>query len=82
MAEKFNDYPFEEIAEAMQKHADKGAFCFQKWTCASCGSRQTMDEANVLYTHGLCEECKATTDIRERGCNYMLHINVGRKLAS
>lgn len=73
---KPQDYPFDEIAEAIRKHADKGAMCYQKWTCDHCGSRQTMDEANILYTHGICEECKQTTDITVRGCNYLLHIIV------
>lgn len=74
------DYPFEEIAEAVERHANKGNQCFQKFTCAKCGARQTMEEPNVLYTRGICEECGFTTNIAEKGCNYMLHISI--KIAS
>ena len=74
-----SDFPFETIVEAVGKHADKGEDCYQKFSCSKCGSRQTMDEPNVLYTHGKCEECGHITDITVTGCNYMLHINLNRK---
>jgi hypothetical protein len=31
-----------------------------------------MPDANKFYEQGVCEECKQTTDIRARGCNYMM----------
>lgn len=45
----------------------------QKFTCAKCGTRQTMIDANRFYTHGMCEECEHVTDISVSGCNYMIH---------
>ena len=46
---------------------------FQQFNCASCGTKQTMPDPNVLYTSGKCEECGAVTDIKRRGCNYAVH---------
>jgi len=44
----------------------------QQFSCARCGSKQTMDTPNVFYTGGRCEECGTETDIRADGCNYMV----------
>lgn len=76
-----NDYPFEEIVQAVDDHAAKGHLCFQKFTCEQCGNRMGMDEANVLYKLGTCDKCGHTTDIEKNGCNYMLMIGLGRKTA-
>jgi len=71
---KYKDYPFEEIAEACcDLIKNKKATFYQKFTCANCGSRQTIDEPNKLFTMGICEECKHMTDIVEQGCNYLVH---------
>lgn len=72
------DYPFAEIAEAVEKHAAKGAECYQKFTCASCGQRLTMEEPNVLYKTGTCDKCGHVTNIEEQGCNYLLALNISR----
>lgn len=45
---------------------------YQKWTCSNCGSRQTMEDKNVFYTQGRCEECLEVTEIAE--CGYALII--------
>lgn len=74
-----NNYPFDEIAKAVEDQANKGNYCFQKFTCANCGQRLTMEEPNVLYTTGTCDKCGHLTNIKEDGCNYMLHIPVNRK---
>lgn len=71
MAE-YNNYPFMQVLDEAQKQADLGAETFQKFTCASCGSRQGMDQANHWYTHGKCEECGEVTNIYKDGCNYLL----------
>lgn len=68
---KYNDHPFDEVCEVVEELAKKGVQCYQKFTCAKCGARQTMEEAIVFYTEGSCEECKHVTNIKERGCNYM-----------
>ncbi len=70
---RYNDYPFDQVAaDAEQLINEKGAVVFQKFTCASCGARQTMAEANKFFTSGKCEECGAVTDIKSRGCNFMM----------
>jgi len=69
------DFPFDEIAKAVEDHAKQGALCFQKWSCAHCKARQTMSLPNVLYRQGKCEECGKITQIDEQGCNYMLMLS-------
>lgn len=72
-----NDYPFYEVVKTVQKLIDKGnAEVYQKFTCANCGLRQTMDVPNTFYKTGKCEECKHITDIEKRGCNYMVHFQI------
>lgn len=67
-----NDYPFNEVAMAVDQLAAKGWDCYQKFTCRGCGRRLTMDEPNILYTTGKCEDCGYVTDIKAHGCNYLL----------
>jgi hypothetical protein len=68
----YNDYPIDECAEALAMHVAEGRAFFQKWTCEGCGERVTGNTPNKLFTHGHCEECGHVTDIKRRGCNYML----------
>jgi len=72
MSDTPKDYPFDTIVESCCQHLVKGRTFHQKFTCAKCGSRQTMEEANKLFTSGKCEECGYVTNIRERGCSYLL----------
>lgn len=69
---KHNDYPIEECATAMQPFLDAGCHFHQKFSCEKCGSRQTIAKADQWFATGACEECGHITDIRKRGCNYML----------
>lgn len=71
----YNNYPFNEIAKAVERLAGLGWDCFQKFSCAKCGQRLTMDEPNVLYKTGTCDKCGHVTNIENDGCNYLL---VGR----
>jgi PHP family Zn ribbon phosphoesterase len=48
---------------------------FQQFNCAACGTKQTMEEPNVLHTAGKCEECGAITNLRKYGCNYMVYFH-------
>jgi transcription elongation factor Elf1 len=66
------DHPFYETVDKATELIEKGAKVWQKFTCAKCGSRQTMDQENTFYTLGTCEECGFQTDIEKQGCNYML----------
>jgi hypothetical protein len=56
-----------------------GIEIFQQFNCAACGAKQTMPDPNVLYTAGKCEECGAITNLKERGCNYAVHLSRGGK---
>jgi transposase len=69
---KAKDFPFYEVVEAAKKFAEAGVQVHQKFTCAKCGTRQTIDTPNAFHTHGKCEECGHVTDIVASGCNYML----------
>ena len=66
------DYPFDEICSAVKKFLDKGITVHQKWTCDYCGARNTMEEPNKMFTSGACEDCGKVTNIKKRGCNYLL----------
>jgi hypothetical protein len=74
-----SDHPFYEVAAAVEEYIAGGATIYQKFTCAGCGNRLTMDVPNVLYKTGSCDRCDAITDIEEQGCNYMLIAAVPRK---
>ena len=65
-------YDFDEVCRNAKAHADAGRFVFQQFNCAHCGMKQTMEEANVFHTSGICEECGKLTDIKKDGCNFML----------
>jgi predicted RNA-binding Zn-ribbon protein involved in translation (DUF1610 family) len=66
------NHPFHEVCRTADERIKEGHTVFQKFTCAQCGERQTMPDANKFYTLGICEECGHTTDIVRDGCNYML----------
>ena len=72
MKSKYEDYPLEEILQAVAKLADEGWDVYQKFTCSGCGQRLTIDEANTFYAESTCDRCDAVTDIRKQGCNYLL----------
>jgi hypothetical protein len=65
------DHPFYEVAAQAQVMMALGHTIHQKFTCARCGSRQTMAMPNVFYQLGQCEECGHETDIVAQGCNYV-----------
>jgi hypothetical protein len=70
---KYNNYPFDVCATAAARLVEDGATVFQKFTCAKCGARQTMETPNRFFIEGDCGECHHRTDIRKTGCNYMVH---------
>jgi hypothetical protein len=71
MAEEI-DHPFEEVAHQADMLIDGGATVYFKFTCEYCGTRQTFEEPNRLYTRGSCEMCGLVTDLRVKGCNYLV----------
>lgn len=66
-----NDLPFDEcVLQASRiKYLDPKSLIFQKFTCAFCGSRQTMEKEDTFYEEGTCEECGNTTKISH--CGFM-----------
>jgi hypothetical protein len=65
-------HPFDECLMAADEVIRKGGTVYQQFNCSSCGTKQTMDDANVFHKLGRCEECEAITDIKHEGCNYMV----------
>jgi hypothetical protein len=72
------DHPIHECMRSAQELIDQGHEIYQKFTCEKCGSRQTIDERNVFYATGKCEECKHITNMRLRGCNYLAILKMRR----
>lgn len=66
------DFKFSDVFAQADRHVRAGAVVHQKFTCARCGARQTMEEPNKFFTTGRCEECGHVTDIEARGCNFVL----------
>lgn len=52
------------LLETMGNVILQGSECYVKFTCLHCGSRQTIDRANAIYTSGVCEECKGVSDFK------------------
>jgi hypothetical protein len=70
------DHPYLEVKETVDQilASTPNAAVYFKFTCEKCLTRQTFDVPNVLYLTGRCEECNHVTDIKKRGCNFMLHV--------
>ncbi len=70
--EEFHDYPIDECVATVYDLIQRGKVMLfhQKWTCAHCGTRQTMEVPNKFFTSGLCEECGKSTTITS--CNYLV----------
>lgn len=69
---KFKDISFNAACRDADKLVHKGATVYQKWTCDSCGERVTANNPNSFTTLGLHEDCGHVTDIKAKGCGYML----------
>lgn len=65
------DGPLMEVATKADALIAAGGVVFQKWTCPSCGARQTMNKRNTFYMSGHCEECDTVSDIDECGFSLM-----------
>ena len=73
------DHPFLTVVERCLAHLMLGHAFHQKFTCEQCRARLTIETPNQLYTTGKCEHCSHETDLRKRGCNFLLIISVKRK---
>lgn len=76
MTEQPIDFPWPEVVAKVIKIIDTrpDAYCYQKYTCAGCGNRLTIEEPNKFYETGSCDKCDTITNIKERGCNFMLYV--------
>ena len=68
---KPKDLPLHEIVTLVDEQIKRGHTIFQKFTCQHCGERQTMDEANTIFTSGHCEKCGKVSEIK--ACGFILH---------
>lgn len=68
----YNDYPFEQVCKRVKELADQGHRCYQRFICEHCGQKLHMEEANKFFMEGNCDQCGKTTNIKARGCNYLL----------
>ncbi len=66
------DHPLAEGVAGADDYIAKGCVVHQKFTCAGCGARLTIDTPNVFYRTGTCDKCPAVTNIEQHGCNYLL----------
>jgi predicted RNA-binding Zn-ribbon protein involved in translation (DUF1610 family) len=54
----YTDYPVHEVLKNIERLAREGHQCYVKFTCESCGARQTAEDANTWHPAGYhCEEC-------------------------
>jgi transcription elongation factor Elf1 len=69
------NFPFWQVVHNAEQLIDKGATVRQKFTCANCGSRLTIDVANQFFRTATCDHCGRVTNIEARGCNLMVEMN-------
>ena len=75
---EYKDFPWDECWAACERIIADGSDIYQKWTCEKCGERVMANQKNTWTEHGHHEEkldgspCGHITDIRKRGCNYMV----------
>jgi hypothetical protein len=68
----YRDYPFDAVVAKANLIIALGHAVHQKFSCANCGARLTIDTPNTFHETGTCDRCHAVTNIRARGCNYMV----------
>jgi hypothetical protein len=72
------DFPWNDVLAKAAPHIANGAKVYQKFTCDGCGQRLTMETPNVFHETGTCDQCPTITNIKAKGCNFMLHLMVPR----
>ena len=61
------DKTYEELEPQLIQILSVGGTFHGKFTCESCGARQTFEKPNTLFTEGICEECNYTTALDKWG---------------
>jgi len=62
-----DDRSIEEVLDLANQITKTGAKVYQKFTCSTCGSRQTIDQPNTFFAEATCEECGGVTQIKACG---------------
>lgn len=73
---KHTDFPFDDVTKKAEALVNQGHDCYQKFTCAGCGQRLTMETPNQFYEEGTCDKCDTVTNIKQQGCNFLLHARI------
>lgn len=61
------DQTYEELEVQLLTVLSQGGTFWGKFTCSHCGTRQTFEESNKLFTSGICEECEGETKLDKWG---------------
>lgn len=75
---EYHDFPWEQIVKKVADLVSEGHLCYQKFSCEKCDERLGIDRPNTLYETGHCDKCGHITNIKERGCNYLLVMNLNK----
>lgn len=74
MDDKPRDFPFEAMCKQAQELVEQGVDVFQKFSCRGCGERLMIEMPNKFFEEGTCPGCGTITNIKERGCNYLVRM--------
>lgn len=66
------DKPYKDLHLMLNRVLDHGGTFWGKFTCGHCGSRQTFEVPNAIFTSGKCEECGEVTKLRKWGVTVLL----------
>jgi hypothetical protein len=69
-------HPFYRVAADAQEKVRQGFTIHQQFICCRCGAKQTMAEPNQFFQRGVCEQCRAETNLLIAGCNYLSMISL------
>jgi len=68
-----HDHEFYLVVKSAAEAHRAGGTTYQKFTCNRCNKRLTVDEPNVFYKVGRCDECgNDDIDIVAQGCNFIV----------
>lgn len=76
MTEQYTDFSFDEVTKKAKALTLQGHDVYQKFTCAGCGQRLSMETPNNFYKTGTCDKCPTVTNIEKQGCNFMVHMRL------
>jgi len=67
MERRVKDLGLEEVTRRARFWREQGFDIYFKFTCKYCGSRQTFEEPNKVFTSGKCEERGKVTKLDKWG---------------